>query len=68
MKSKMTFKRADQDADERREDTKENATHKNGGKMTKRKIQNRIGRLYYKGHGNESEKLGRNTRKQEGGE
>ena len=33
------------DADERREDTQENATHKNGGKTTKRRTQNQIYRL-----------------------
>ena len=52
------------DADKRRKDTSENATHKNGGKITKKNIQNQMYRLNLKGYRNEREKLGRNSRKQ----
>ena len=62
----MAFKRADWvvwtcDANERREDIYENATHKNGGKRTKMKTQNQMDRANQKIYRNESGKLERIT-------
>ena len=56
------------DADGRREDTKENTTHKNGEEPVKRKTQNQMDRPNWKGYRYERGKLGINTRKQEVGE
>ena len=49
------------DADEKREKTLENATHKNGGKTTKKKAKNQMDRPNYKGSRNERRKLVRKT-------
>ena len=55
-------------ADERKENTQENANTNNGRKTTQRKISNLMERPNQKIYRNESEKMGRNTIKQEVGQ
>ena len=50
------------DSDDRRENTWGKATHKNGGKTTKGKIQNQMHRPNYKAYRNERENLEENRK------